>query len=117
MHLLMNCKILVSSVFERSAKKLTKRYPSFRDDFVDFISGLKDEPFVGADLGHGLRKVRIAVSSKGKGKRGGVRIITFLIDKCGDDVTIELLDIYDKSEVSTLTDTEIKRLLKRCGIN
>ena len=59
---------------------MTKRYPSFRNDFINFISGLKEEAFVGADLGHGLRKVRMAVSSKGKGKRGGVRIITVLIE-------------------------------------
>ena len=54
--------------------------------------------------------------SKGKGKRGGVRIITFLIDKSDNYITIELLDIYDKSEVSTLSDSEMKRLLKRCGL-
>ena len=58
MHSLMNCNIIVSSVFERSAKKLAKRYSSFRDDFIDFISVLKEDPFVGADLGHGLRKVK-----------------------------------------------------------
>ena len=58
----MNCNIVVSSVFERSAKKLAKRYSSFRDDFMKFISELKNDPFVGADLGHGLRKVRMAVS-------------------------------------------------------
>ena len=112
----MNCNILVSSVFELSAKKLAKRYSSFRDDFIDFITGLKENPFVGVDLGHGLRKVRMGVSSKGKGKRGGVRIITFLIEKSDINITIELLDIYDKSEVSTLSDSEIKRLLKRCGL-
>ena len=112
----MNCKIVVSSVFERSAKKLAKRYSSFRDDFAEFISGLKENPFIGADLGHGLRKVRMAVLSKGKGKSGGVRIITYLIDKTKNDVTIELLDIYDKSEVSSLSDSDLKHLLKRCGM-
>ena len=110
----MNCKIVVSSVFERSAKKLAKRYSSFRDDFAEFISELKENPFVGADLGRGLRKVRMAVLSKGKGKSGGVRIITYLIDKTENDVTIELLDVYDKSEVSTLSDSDLKHLLKRC---
>ena len=84
--------------------------------FIDFISVLKEDPFVGADLGHGLRKVSMAVSSKGKGKRGGVRIITFLIDKSEDNITIELLDVYDKSEVSTLSDSELKHLIKRCGL-
>lgn len=112
----MNCKIVISSVFERSAKKLSKRYSSFRDDFISFISELKENPFVGADLGHGLRKVRMAVLSKGKGKSGGVRIITYLIDKSENSITIELLDIYDKSEISTLSDSELKHLLKRCGL-
>ncbi|MGM9674652.1 MAG: addiction module toxin RelE [Bacteroidaceae bacterium] len=112
----MSCSILVSTVFGRSAKKLAKRYKSFREDFVAFISNLKENPFAGTDLGHGLRKVRMAVQSKGKGKSGGVRIITYLVDKTGDDVTIELLDIYDKSEVSTLSDKELRGILKRCGL-
>lgn len=112
----MNCSILVSSVFERSAKKLAKRYSSFRGDFMSFLSELKDNPFMGVDLGKGLRKVRMAVTSKGKGKSGGVRIISYLLINKGDEITIELLDIYDKSETSSLSDKELRDLLKRCGL-
>lgn len=112
----MNCNILISSVFARSAKKLAKRYSSFRNDFATFVSLLKDNPFVGVDLGHGMRKIRMAVQSKGKGKSGGVRVITYLIDQTNEQVMIELLDVYDKSEVSSLSDKELRDLLKRCGL-
>ena len=71
---------------------------------------------MGVDLGKGLRKVRMAVTSKGKGKSGGVRIITFLMIKNGDDITIELLDVYDKSETASLSDKELRNLLKRCDL-
>ena len=32
---------------------------------------------MGKDLGNGVRKIRMAVKSKGKGKSGGMRVITF----------------------------------------
>ena len=63
-----------------------------------------------------MRKIRMAVQSKGKGKSGGVRVITYLIDQTNEQVTIELLDVYDKSEVSSLSDKELRDLLKRCGL-
>ena len=35
-----------------------------------------NNPFLGDDLGSGIRKVRMAIASKGKGKSGGARILT-----------------------------------------
>ncbi len=62
--------------FLKSAKALAKRYRSFSDD----LKGLRDEilqnPSVGDDLGNGIRKLRMAIKSKGKGKRAGARVIT-----------------------------------------
>lgn len=62
--------------FLKSAKALVKRYRSFSDD----LKGLRDEilqnPSVGDDLGNGIRKLRMAIKSKGKGKRAGARVIT-----------------------------------------
>lgn len=34
-------------------------------------------PKLGADLGNGIFKIRLAVKSKGKGKSGGYRVITY----------------------------------------
>ena len=40
------------------------------------IDDLEQNPLLGTDLGDGLRKVRMKITSKGKGKSGGARVIT-----------------------------------------
>ena len=56
----------------------------------------------------------MAIASKGKGKSGGARVITYTADVivCAEQGQIVLLSIYDKSEQSTITDNEIKRLMQ-----
>ena len=51
----------------------------------------------------------MAVGSKGKGKRGGARII---LNVMVEDKRVYLLSIYDKSEKANLTDKELLELLK-----
>ena len=46
------------------------------DDYDAFLTGLEQDPFQGTSLGKGVRKVRMAIASKGKGKSGGARVIT-----------------------------------------
>ncbi|AYM87405.1 MULTISPECIES: type II toxin-antitoxin system RelE/ParE family toxin [Pseudoalteromonas] len=53
----------------------------------------------------GLRKVRVA--SKGKGKRGGSRVIYYYLD---DKRRFYLLTIYSKNEVTDLTADQKKQL-------
>jgi hypothetical protein len=53
----------------------------------------------------GIRKVRWA--AQGKGKRGGLRVIYYLITKRSH---LLLLTLYRKSEVSDLTPHEVKAL-------
>lgn len=51
----------------------------------------------------------MAITSKGKGKSGGARVITYVI---GPDETIFLLSVYDKSEKSNITDKELAKLIE-----
>ncbi len=51
----------------------------------------------------------MAISSKGQGKYGGARIITFLQVI---ETTIFLRSIYDKADITTLSDKELKERLK-----
>lgn len=69
----------VSDEFERQVKRFVKKYKSFIDDYSAFIASIKANPYQGVDLGGGKRKVRMAVASKGKGKSGGLRIITYMV--------------------------------------
>ncbi len=95
--------------FDKNIKKLTKKYPSLKNEFISFVNSLKEDPKQGISLGFNCYKIRIAIASKGKGKSGGARIITHIIV---EDTIIYLLSIYDKSEKDTLTDKELKELLK-----
>ena len=110
----MSFEIKTIEVFDRQAKRLAKRYASFKQDYKDFLDELRKNPLVGTDLGGGVRKVRMAIASKGKGKSGGARVITYTADVivCAEQGQIVLLSIYDKSEQSTITDNEIKRLMQ-----
>lgn len=98
--------------FDRQIKHLSKKYRSIPTDFVSFISELKKEPFQGTDLGEGVRKIRMAIASKGKGKSGGARVITYNVHQTGDTVHITLLTIYDKNEMENISDAFIQSLIE-----
>lgn len=104
--------ILYSAVFVRNMKRLAKKYKSFLSDLARFRKDLIENPTMGVDLGNGVRKIRMAVKSKGKGKSGGVRVITFNVIISETDTEITLLTVYDKSEKETISDKEIEILLR-----
>ena len=104
----MSFEILTIPPFERQLKKLAKKYPSIKQDFASLLKSLQEDPEQGTLLGKSCYKLRMAISSKGKGKSGGSRVITHLVI---DDQTIYLLSIYDKSEKASISDAELKELL------
>lgn len=67
----MSYRIEVAPEFARRLKKLSKRYKSIKQDYEDFLHSLQSNPLQGVDLGKGLRKIRMSIASKGKGKSGG----------------------------------------------
>jgi hypothetical protein len=54
----------------------------------------------------------MAVQSKGKGKSGGYRVITYLINQSEDSTAINMLTIYDKSEEGTIDKKLLLQLIK-----
>lgn len=76
------------------------------------IVSLEEDPLMGTALGNDFYKIRIKITSKGKGKSGGGRIITCV--KIVQE-TVYLAAIYDKSEKQTLSDAELKLLAKQIG--
>jgi len=105
----MNYKISSIPLFDRQAKRLAKKYPSFKSDLAELIKSLTIEPEQGKKLGNNFYKIRLAISSKGKGKSGGARVITFLKVTA---TTVYLSAIYDKSAKSTITDIELEQIFK-----
>lgn len=72
----------------------------------------EEYPLAGDDLGAGVRKIRMAIDSKGKGKSGGARILTLNILLDAETMDITLLTIYDKGEISNVNDDYIKFLVE-----
>lgn len=109
----MNVKIDFLPEFMRLAKPLWKKYASFEKDYLLLLDELRSNPFVGIPLGEGVRKVRMTISSKGKGKSGGARVLTYSVNKESDDeIKVTLLSIYDKSKISNVSDDYISSLIK-----
>lgn len=98
--------------FSREFKRLAKKYKSLLSDLNDFKSSIKQNPLQGTNLGHNLHKVRLAIKSKGGGKSGGARVITYVIIS-NDNGKVSFITIYDKSERSSISDKELKALLKK----
>lgn len=109
----MEVEIQIGQEFKRQFKRLAKKYRSLRDDFVEWQREILKKPLVGDDLGNGVRKIRMAIESKGKGKSGGARILTLNVKVSEDGLNVILLTIYDKGEISNVKDEYIKCLIEK----
>ncbi|MEX2565789.1 MAG: type II toxin-antitoxin system RelE/ParE family toxin [Cyclobacteriaceae bacterium] len=109
----MSYRVIPTPDFKKLFKKLAKKHPSLKTDLEQLVDILTDNPTTGTNLGHNLYKIRMAISSKGKGKSGGARVITFLVT---DDLEVYLVYIYDKSQLDNLTKDQIISLLKKTGL-
>lgn len=106
-----NVTITTSEEFDRQAMKLAKKYRSFADDFADFLDKMTANPFQGVLIHENVRKVRMAITSKGKGKSGGARVITYSVNKIGDaDIQVTLFAIFDKQEMENISDAFIRMI-------
>ena len=74
----MNYKIELSANFKKEAKKLSKKYPSLKQELAALFTELETNPAMGTPLGNDIYKIRLAVASKNKGKSGGARVLSFI---------------------------------------
>lgn len=95
--------------FLRQVKRLSRKYPSITADIRALSHSLEEDPLQGTQLRRGCFKIRMAISSKNKGKSGGSRVITCVRT---EHDTLYLLDIYDKSERDSISDEELDALLE-----
>ncbi len=108
----MNYRIIINNSFLKEAKRLSKKYYSFKEDLEILQNELKINPHSGVDLGNGLRKVRMAIKSKGRGKSHGARVITYILLISENESEINLLTIYDKAERENISKEEIEEITK-----
>jgi hypothetical protein len=109
----MSYEIIPTDNFKREVKKLAKKYRSLADDLEKLEIELSQNPTSGKNLGNNVYKVRMAIYTKGKGKSGGARIISYVFV---EGKKVFLMSIYDKNEKENISDNEILLLLKDIDI-
>lgn len=109
----MSYNVLYTENFRKETKRLAKKHVSLKKDIETLIDSLEQNPIQGKPLGKDCYKVRMAISSKGKGKSGGARVITCVLI---EDVDVYLLTVYDKSEKENISDNELLTLRKQIQI-
>ena len=116
----MKVTVRITRNFKAEAKPLLKKYHSLSNDLLKLEKELLATPRLGTPLGHDAYKIRLKIASKGKGKSGGARVIslveTTLIGfaelTSSEEITINLISIYDKADVDSISDKELKDLIK-----
>lgn len=104
----MNFEVEVTFYFKKQAKRLAKKYPSLPSELRELISSLEKSPTQGTMIGRGCYKIRLSIASKSKGKSGGGRVITHVqVSKN----TVYLVSIYDKSEMESISPSDLSELL------
>ena len=108
----MKNKIETSPLFETRYKRFRKKFPSIENEMEDLKKQLLENPKTGTLITQNTYKIRLGSIDKNKGKSGGFRIITYLIEEKQNGVEINLLLIYDKSEDASFNKPYILKLVK-----
>lgn len=104
----MSFKVIPTPTFAKSLKALAKRHRSLKEDVKAFVAELERDPLQGVELTAGIRKIRMAIKSKGVGKSGGARVITYNVLVTKEEGTVYLL-------VSNLVRISLLRMVIFCS--
>lgn len=118
----MRSKIILTDSFKKDAKKLAKRHRSLGKDIKNVISELENDPYLGDRIGPKSYKIRFAIKSKGRGKSGGGRLITYINISVenkieGGQINVYLVAVYDKSDVASIPDGMVTERIKDVILN
>lgn len=94
----MSFNIIATEPFEKKLKRLAKKHKQLKADLLEVIEQLAENPTLGTPLGKECYKIRLAITSKGKGKSGGARMITYV-------------RIVSESEQANISDKELQLLI------
>jgi len=96
--------------FLKEVKQLKKSNKDILKDIMFLEKQLKQNPTLGISLGYQMYKIRLANSSKHRGKRGGFRVITYYV---GENSIVYLASIYDKTEIENISIGELKKIVEQ----
>lgn len=97
-----------SENFLKEAKQLSKKYKQLKLDLKQAVLEIENEKELGVYLGYNLYKKRVKNSSIPTGKSGGFRVILYQ----QIEERIIFISIYSKTQKETLSDEELKVILK-----
>ncbi|SLM30569.1 putative Toxin-antitoxin system, toxin component, RelE family [Desulfamplus magnetovallimortis] len=103
-------EILTTPLFNRNIKYLSKKYPNAKKDFSDLLDNLEQGIFEGdllQNFSGRVYKVRVGSIDQRKGKRGGFRIIYYVVIK---DKTIYLAAMYAKAYQKDITEEQHQKI-------
>lgn len=109
----MKNRIVTLPIFDKRYKRFSKKFPSLNKELLALKALLLENPKIGVLITENTYKIRLASTDKKSGKSGGFRIIIYLIEEKEDGIEINLMLIYDKSEESAVTKTEILKIIKK----
>ena len=104
----MSFKVIPTPTFAKSLKALAKRHRSLKEDVKAFVAELERDPLQGVELTAGIRKISMAIKSKGAGKSGGARVITYNVLVTEEEGEVYLL-------VSNLVRISLLRMVIFCS--
>jgi len=108
----MENSIRLTAFFLKKAKRLLKKYHTLQSSLKQLEIDLKVNPKLGVSYGANIYKVRLADESKGKGKSGGFRVITYVVEESSEATDIYLITIFDKSEEASIDKDDIREIMK-----
>ena len=109
----MSYNIVTTHTFDKELKRLAKKHKSIKADIRELGQQLEENPTMGDEVMKNCYKIRMAITSKNKGKSGGSRVITYVYVA---QETVFLLSIYDKSEQENIENHELKALIEALGL-
>ena len=102
-------RVLLLTLLKIVYKQLKKRHKSLEADFEALLDSLLKDPMQGVELRDGVRKIRLAITSKRRGKSGGASVI---IRVCFVKDELQLLYIYDKADFGNISDSYLRDIMK-----
>ena len=103
-------KIRISDEFKSAYKRLKKKHKSLDADFEALLMSLQENPRQGVEIHDDIWKIRMTITSKGRGKSGGARVI-IRVRIVQDE--LQLIYIYDKADFANVSDAYLRDILKR----
>lgn len=95
-------------LFDKQAKKLSKKYKNLKKDLALFITNFESIDRQATLIYENLYKVRLINSNKNKGKSSGYRVYYYVKHK----ENIYLVTIYDKSEITMIDESMLIKIIK-----